>query len=150
MAQIGFHQVVAGLPGNVGFWGQDSGFLTTDAAYSRGDIVAVDLGTVSDYTFTTTDAVATADLEAGIFGVILEDVASGGTARVLFRGIVECETNGAIALGDTLGGVNAQTYLDQTGAAAKIIALPLETQASGVNLTHCMFNGVEGFAVDHA
>lgn len=129
--------------------------VDTGLTKAIGDVVAVDQAVVSSSGKPTTiDVPATADLESGIFGVVVDlgggDGSAGTEVTVRFRGHVRVKTNGAIALGDTLGAVNAQVYLDQTGAAAKIVAFPGETQSSGVNLTLCLFDGLSGFGNDNA
>lgn len=125
-------------------------------AITKGDVVAINEAVVDSDTneFDTVKQPVTADLDAGIFAVALEDVAASAQGMFALRGRIEVRTNGAIALGDNLGPVNAQDYLDQVapGAAAnaKVIGKPLETQASGENLTLCEFDGINGFGYVNA
>lgn len=128
--------------------------VDTGVTSEIGDIVCVDEAAIASGKATIVDVPATADLESGLFGVVIDLLDGAGAAGteilVRFKGHVRAKTNGAIALADNLGAVNAQDYLDQTGAAAKIVAIPLETQSSGVNLTSVLFDGLAGFGTDVA
>lgn len=121
-------------------------------AVTKGDVGVV-RETLIDATsglFRTVIQPATADLESGIFVVATEDIAAGEVGWWGITGVFDVLCNGAIALGEDLGPVNAQDYVDQTGAAAKIIAKPTEIQGSGTGLVRCYFDGWSGFGNDNA
>ena len=126
--------------------------LISAAAVVKGDVRVLDESVVDSTSlrFTTMVAVATADLEAGIFGVALEDGAANEEVLWGFEGSFRVQVNGPIALEDTLGGVNGQDYLDGTGANGKVIAKPLETNSSGQALKVCLVSGIHGFGNDNA
>ncbi len=140
-------------PGNARFSSKaDTRKMIATATVTKGDVYAIDRATVDSTTleFTTMKQALAADgdIEWGIMGVALEDIAAGESGMWGFVGRFECLTNGAIALEEKLAVVTATDYLDQASATNKVIAFPLETGTSTLIL--CEFDGVSGFGTDHA
>ncbi len=137
--------------------GPDPGFtlatidqwMTSTNAGTRGDVVLINTTVVANGKFTTvTQPSGAAALEGGIFAVAMEDVAAGEEGRFRFRGHVDVLVNGAVVLPNYLAAVSGQDYLDQSTAADKQIAIPLE--AGTDTRIAALFDGISGFGHDNA
>lgn len=89
---------------------------------------------------------ATADLEAGIFGVVLQAAADDAQMLVRLRGNLDVMlVTGATALGDLLVAADGLTTVSVAGVpVAKVIAKARGTTA-GAGSIAASFNGIEGF-----
>lgn len=117
------------------------------SAMSVGEVVAVDTSTITNGKFTTVDTAAATDEEAELIGVAVEEVAAGGTGRIVFRGTVNVLTSGTPAAGAKLA-VGAGVLL-ASNANAKVVGYALEAGVASTP-TSVLFDGVSGFGNDNA
>lgn len=144
--------------------------LLANAAFQKGEVVMCDIDSTSGR-FVSCTAPSTASLGAvssaicsdGVFGVVLEAVASGAQANVRIRGTVKAVTQSTtnapwaadsifiVKTGVTYNGVSASVVeLDQGAGTVsrKWVARGVESITSGMStpqLRTLNFNGSEGF-----
>lgn len=123
------------------------------SAYSKGDVVQIDESVVDSTTLAQTDIedITAVGAEMGTIGVCLEDIADGATGMVRFRGRVDAQTTGTPAVGTLLmadGIATASNTLIVSAGTGKIVAKCIETGTTTPTLV--IFDGVNGFGVDHA
>lgn len=126
----------------------DREMISTNAV-SKGDVVALTSTVTSSGRFTTVVQPTTAQLESGIFGVALEDIAAGETGTIRFRGYVQALITGTPAALARVAANNTSDSLGVTGAAEKAIGIMTETGTNG-NLHLVLFDGLAGFGTDVA
>lgn len=92
--------------------------------------------------------VPTVTANLGMPIVVYDDyktLADNETGQAVFHGPVRCLVNGAVAKGDYLKAVNAQTYLTPAGFAAGSVevawAIALEANSSGTAARHVFLLG---------
>ena len=133
--------------------------LTTHAALSKGDVVAVAPSVNSEGKFYLTQAPASDnasidDNEFGVFAVALEAAASGANCRCAVSGIVDAATDGTadVAVGNALEvDASAMNLNIGTTAGAKVVGYAIEARTdNSVGLIQVMFDGYNGFGTVEA
>ncbi len=133
--------------------------LTTHAAVSRGNVVAVAPSVNSDNQFYLTQAPASDnasidDNEFGVFAVALEDIASGANGEFALTGLVDASVDGTadVAVGNALEVDGSAMNLNVgTTAGSKVVGYAIEARtADSVGLIKVMFDGYNGFGTVHA
>jgi len=133
--------------------------LTTHAAISKGNVVAVAPSVNSANEFYLTQAPASGnasidDNEFGVFAVALEDIASGADGRFALTGMVEASVDGTtdVAVGNALeADASAMNLNLGTTEGAKVVGWAIEARATdSVGLVKVMFDGYNGFGTVHA
>lgn len=97
-----------------------------------------------------TDTAATSEGACGVYGVCLEDIASGAVGLVRLRGVVNANIEAAITVGQaTIPATDGRLDIATGGSNKKVIAIALAAD-SPTNFADVLFDGINGFGQDVA
>lgn len=96
-----------------------------------------------------TDGTTTSEAACGVYGICLENIASGAYGMVRLRGTVVANVDSGCDVSKALlPATDGQLDPSTGGSGKKIIAIGLEADTS--NLATVLFDGINGFGADGA